>query len=278
MDPIALPTPRYQPLPDTVDMFGLHFERVQLADAVAQVLTAARSRSCGLVVTPNVDQVVRFDADQRMHQVYRSAWRVYADGMPLVWISWLLDKRGLPGRVTGADLLPAVCGAAAREGLSVFFCGGEPGVAQAAADRMVERFDGLVVAGVSCPPWGFEHDADCSARLVEEINRSGAHILFLGVGAPKQEKWGFDQLGRLQVGPVLCVGAAFSFAAGLVRRAPKLVRSCGLEWAWRLALEPRRLWRRYLVDDTRIFWLTLRELRMARQRGIAASQAHRPPQ
>lgn len=262
--------------PETVEMFGLRFERVALAGAVAQVITAARTRTTGLVVTPNVDQIVKFGADPFMHEVYRSALHVYADGMPLAWLSHLLGCRGLPGRVTGADLLPAVCCQAAEEGLGVFFCGGDPGVAQAAADCMRARFAGLVVAGVNCPPHGFERDADGSARLVDEINRSGADILFLGVGAPKQEKWGFNQLARLQVGPILCVGAAFSFAAGLVRRAPLVVRRCGMEWAWRLALEPRRLWRRYLVDDMRIFVLAWREVAQA-QRRARASDRGMPP-
>lgn len=263
--------------PAPLDMFGLRFERVQLAAAVEQVMAAARTRRKGLVVTPNVDQIVKFEADPSMHDVYRNAMRVYADGMPLVWLSRLLDGAGLPGRVTGADLVPAVCREAAREGRSVFFCGGEPGVAQAAADLMQENFEGLIVVGVNCPEHGFERDEEASTCLVDEINRSGADILFLGVGAPKQEKWGSSHLARLQVGPVLCVGAAFSFAAGLVQRAPAFVRAAGMEWAWRLGLEPRRLWRRYLVDDTRIFALAWREFRESQRRGRDALDQILPP-
>lgn len=263
--------------PATLDMFGLRFERVNLPAAVEQVMAAASTHRKGLVVTPNVDQVVKFEADPSMHDVYRNAMRVYADGMPLVWLSRLLDAKGLPGRVTGADLVPAVCREAAKEHLSVFFCGGEPSVAQAAADRMRECFEGLIVAGVSCPANGFERDEEASARLVDEINRSGADILFLGVGAPKQEKWGSNHLARLQVGPVLCVGAAFSFAAGLVQRAPAFVGAAGMEWAWRLGLEPRRLWRRYLVDDTRIFALAWREFRNSQRRGRDALDQILPP-
>lgn len=261
----------------TVEFFGLRFERVALPDAVAQIMAAARARTTGLVVTPNVDQIVKFGDDPFMHQVYRSALHVYADGMPLVWLSHLLSRDSLPGRVTGADLLPAVCREAAQEGLSVYFCGGNPGVAEAAADCMRARFGGLKVAGISCPPFGFETDEDASARLVDDINRSGADILFLGVGAPKQEKWAFQHMSRLQVGPILCVGAAFSFAAGLVRRAPWFVRTCGMEWAWRLGLEPRRLWRRYLVDDMHIFVLAWQEWQQARRRRRPAPDGVLPP-
>ncbi len=251
---------------DTVDMFGLRFDRVTLAGAVSQVMAAARSHNTGLVVTPNVDQVVRFDHDPLMHDVYRSALHVYADGMPLVWLSRLMGPVGLSARVTGADLLPAVCAAAAAEGSAVYFFGGDPGVARMAADRLSEQFRGLKVAGVSCPPHGFEQDENQSSRLVDDINRSGADILFLGVGAPKQEKWGHRHLAKLRVGPVLCVGAAFSFAAGLAQRAPHMIQNSGFEWAWRLSREPRRLWRRYLVDDARFFIIAASELQKARRR------------
>lgn len=262
--------------PATVDLFGLRFDRVDMVGAVAQVMAAAQARRPCLVVTPNIDQIVKFGADPFMHQVYRSALHIYADGMPLVWISRLLGHQRLPARVTGADLLPAVCCQAAQAGLSVYFCGGEPGVAEAAAHSMRARFDGLVVAGVNSPPHGFEFDEHQSALLVDDINRSGARILFLGVGAPKQEKWAFQHLSRLNVGPILCVGAAFSFAAGLVRRAPRWVRDCGMEWAWRLGREPRRLWRRYLVDDMKIFALTWREFQQVK-RGLPSADHTLPP-
>lgn len=253
-------------VPDTVDMFGLRFDRVTLAGAVGQVMAAARSHNTSLVVTPNVDQIVRFDHDPLMHEVYRGALHVYADGMPLVWLSRLIGPVGLSARVTGADLLPAVCAAAAAEGAAVYFFGGDPGVAQLAADCLSKKFCGLKVAGVSCPPYGFERDEEQSSRLVDDINRSGADILFLGVGAPKQEKWGHRHLAKLRVGPVLCVGAAFSFAAGLAQRAPRMIQNSGFEWAWRLGREPRRLWRRYLVDDVRFFILAVSELQKARLR------------
>lgn len=263
--------------PPPLEMFGLRFERVQLAEAVEQVMAAARLRRKGLVVTPNVDQVVKFEADPLMHEVYRNAMCVYADGMPLVWLSRVLDASGLPGRVTGSDLFPAVCQQAAKEGLGVFFCGGDEGVAETAAERLRSSCPGLIVSGINCPARGFERDAAASARLVDEINRSGAAILFLGVGAPKQEKWGASHMAGLQVGPILCVGAAFGFAAGNVRRAPSLIRRAGMEWAWRLGLEPRRLWRRYLVDDTRIFGLAWREFRDSQRRGREALDRILPP-
>ncbi len=250
-------------------LFDLDFERVTLSGAVEQISRAAHKRTTGLVVTPNVDQIVRFGEDAYMHLVYREAMHVYADGMPIVWASRLTGGVGLPARVTGADLLPAVCEAAAREHYSVYFFGGDPGVADAAAERMRQMHPGLKVAGTCCPPWGFEHDDALSRRMIAEINASGAQVLFLGVGAPKQEKWGHRYRASLQVGPIVCVGAAFAFAAGIARRAPRILQESGFEWCWRLAMEPRRLWRRYLVDDTRFLAKAVREIRsVRRQRNI----------
>ncbi len=257
-------------------MFGLGFERVTLHGAVEQIMEEARTRTTGLIVTPNVDQVIRFERDPAMHRVYASARHVYADGMPLVWMSRLVDGAGLPERVAGADLLPAVCEAAAKHGSRVFFCGAAPGVAALAADRLGAAFPGLQVAGIACPPFGFEHDEALSAGLVSRINDSGADILFLGVGAPKQEKWGHRHLGSLAVGPVLCVGAAFAFAAGLVKRAPGFLQQSGFEWAWRLAQEPRRLWRRYLVDDARFAVIAAREVVAARRARRNAARSAQP--
>lgn len=255
----------------TVPLFGLAFERVTLSEAVEQISLAARARNKGLVVTPNVDQIVRFREDPEMHQVYRDAMHVYADGMPIVWLSRMLDGAGLPERVTGADLLPAICRAAAARDYSVYFLGGDSGVAETAARRLCEANPTLRIAGTDCPPWGFERDEAMSRRLIDRINESGADLLFLGVGAPKQEKWGHRYQPMLEVGPIVCVGAAFAFAAGVARRAPRILQQSGFEWCWRLAREPRRLWRRYLLDDTRFVVDAVREFRLFRQRRVEAS-------
>ena len=248
-------------------MFGLSLAALSLREAVQHILAMAHDRETGLVVTPNVDQIVKFERDAHMWRVYREAALALADGMPLVWFSRLVGDQVLPERVTGADLLPAICAEAARRDLSVYFFGGDPGVADAAAERLVDTFPGLKVAGTCCPPYGFENDAALSKEYARTINASGADILFLGVGAPKQEKWGHAHLTQLEVGPILCVGAAFAFAAGLVNRAPSWVQGAGLEWLWRLVKEPRRLWRRYLVDDVGFFWLAVREYLRLRQCG-----------
>lgn len=241
-------------------LLGLKFNALTLEEAADAVVIAAKARQKGLVVTPNVDHLVMLQTDPHMRSIYQTAAFVFADGMPVIWLSKLTSRLGLPMRVTGADLLPAVCAEAATAGVSLFFMGGQPGVADRAAANLRAEVPGLQIVGTYCPPMGFENDPAETSRMVELVNRVQPDILCFGVGAPKQEKWAAAQLDRLAVGPILCIGAAFDFAAGTIKRAPRLVQRSGLEWLWRLSNEPGRLWKRYLLRDSRFLLLAGREI------------------
>lgn len=243
-----------------VILFDLIFESVRLSEAARMVVQAAQDRQKGLVVTPNVDHVVSIAQDKKMEQVFKTAMFRFADGMPLVWFSRIACPSGLPERVTGADLLFAVAEQASCKNLSIFLLGGLPGVADKAADRLKNLYPGLRIAGTYCPPFGFESDSNQNRQIVDLVNASKADILFIGVGTPKQEKWASEHLDELQVGPILGVGAAFDFAAGTLKRAPKWIQSYGFEWLWRLLSEPKRLWRRYLLKDSKFLFIAIKEL------------------
>lgn len=245
---------------NTIKIFDLAFNAVTLNEAVSKIIHAAVNNQRGLVVTPNVDHIVMMDQDYEMREIFQQALFRFADGMPLVWLSRLLFKNPLPERVTGSDLFPAVCQAAGQKQLAVFFLGGNPGVAESAAYKLKMRYSNLVVAGVYCPPFGFELDQEETKHIISLINDSGAHLLFIGVGAPKQEKWAFSNLSSLNTGPILCIGASFDFIAGTVKRAPRFIQKTGFEWLWRLIKEPRRLWRRYILRDSRFIFLAFLEL------------------
>ena len=245
---------------NTLSFFGLNFNAVPLSVAAEQIVNAADAGQKGLVVTPNVDHVVMLDTDIEMRHIFQKAMFCYPDGMPLVWLSRLLKGVSFPERVTGADLLPAVCKVAAERDKRVFFLGGQQGVAEKAAQNMGDQFSGLQVAGTYCPPMGFEHNQSEQIKILELINNAKVDILFLGVGTPKQEKWAWNNIQLLHVGPILCVGAALDFAAGITKRAPDLMQRAGLEWLWRLCREPRRLWKRYLLRDSRFIGIAFREL------------------
>ena len=242
-------------------LFGIDVDDVGLAEAADTVVRwAAEEGAHRYVVTPNVDHLVLLERDPEFRAVYAGAALTLPDGMPLVWASRLLG-RPLPARVTGADLFPEVCARAAAAGLPIFLLGGLPGVADRAADALRARHPALRVAGTYSPPFGFENDAAENERVVAAVNAAAAPILFVGLGAPKQEKWVARELPRLAARVALGVGAAFDFVAGSKRRAPALVRRAGFEFLWRFAQEPRRLFRRYFVDDVRFAAMVWRERR-----------------
>jgi len=250
---------------NTINMFNLSFQACTMDRAVELVLKAGIERKKGLIVTPNVDHLVKLQKDKLMRDIFNAAMFRFADGMPLVWFSKMVMKQSLPGRVTGAGLLPGVAARAAEKGVKIFLLGGNPGVADHAADQLMRKNPKLKIAGTYCPPFGFEHDADESLRIVNRINASGTDILFVGVGAPKQEKWAYQYMDQLNVGPILGVGAAFDFAAGTIKRCPQFIQNIGAEWLYRLSMDPKRLWRRYLVDDIQFIPMAYGEWRKMRR-------------
>jgi len=239
-------------------MFGLPFTCCTTQEAGALIIKAAKEKQKCLVVTPNVDHLVQMADDLEMQKVFQQARFCFADGMPLVWFSRLI-RAPLPGRVTGADLLPEIAEQASTCGISVYFLGGLTGVAETASIKLQEKFSGLKVAGTYCPPFGFEHDQAECAKIVAKVNQSGADILFVGVGAPKQEKWAVAHMDQLDVGPILGVGASFDFASGMIKRAPVVFQKLGAEWFWRMIKEPGRLWKRYLLRDSRFIFMAFKE-------------------
>jgi len=228
-----------------VNLASLLFDRLDFDQAVEQIIEMASKKesACRLGVTPNVDHVMRCRQSPSLAEIYRGAFLSLADGMPLVWLSKLLG-RPLPERVTGADLLPALAMAAAKANLSIFLCGGPPGVAEEAAVQLRSQGRGLEV-GWYAPPFGFESTSVENERAIAEINKFKPDILFVGLGSPKQEIWISRHANDLDVGVALGVGAALEFAAGTLKRAPKWMQISGLEWVYRIMKDPKRLFWRY---------------------------------
>ncbi len=225
----------------------LEVDVIDFAGALDRILALARQPESAYVVTPNADHVVRGETDDNYVRICNGANLVCADGMPLVWASRFLEHR-LPERISGADLLPALCAGAARLGLPVFFLGGAPKEADKAAALLQATYPGLLVAGTCCPPFGFELDDLESERIALLIKKSHARLIFVGVGSPKQELWIDRWRQKVGAGVFLGIGMAIAFAAGNRRRAPHLMQRTGTEWLFRLAQEPRRLTGRYLRD------------------------------
>jgi N-acetylglucosaminyldiphosphoundecaprenol N-acetyl-beta-D-mannosaminyltransferase len=232
---------------------------VNQKEALERLVEMAEQGPCRYAVTPNSDHIVMLEEHEELRAVYRDAHLVLADGMPVVWASRLIGPR-LPERVTGAEILPGLCAAAARRGLTVFLLGAGPGVAEKAQTILESTYPGLSVVGTYCPPLGFERSPDELEAIMKRLRSAAPHIIFVGLGAPKQEIWMHRHFRHLDRGVMLGIGAAIDFVAGTVQRAPRWMQHTGLEWLYRLVQEPRRLAKRYL-RDTRILWIILREWR-----------------
>jgi N-acetylglucosaminyldiphosphoundecaprenol N-acetyl-beta-D-mannosaminyltransferase len=243
-------------------ILGMRVDATTYADAARAILDMAESGHGGMTCVATVHMVMEaFDAPD-FQRLVNAADLVTSDGVPLVWaLRWLGISRAQ--RVYGPDLTPVVCREAAQRGVPVGFYGGHPEVLDALTRTLAARIPDLRIAFAHSPPFAplsAEEDAKLSAAIVD----SGARVLFVGLGCPKQERWMAahrEQLPCAMVG----VGAAFDFLAGTKCQAPRWMQDAGLEWLFRLLCEPRRLWRRYAVHNPRFALHLARQLVRERQ-------------
>jgi len=231
----------------------------EAAEAIADLVSAGEG---GVVCVSNVHMVMEAFDDPEFRSIVNAADRVTPDGVPLVWaLRWL----GVPNaqRVYGPTLLPHVCSLAAQRGLSVGFYGGSSDVLDEMTRRLVEGIPNLDVAFRYAPPFRPPTPEE-DARVIDEIRASGTQILFVGLGCPKQERWIAQHTASLPC-VMVGVGAAFDFLAGAKPQAAQWIQRAGLEWLFRLATEPRRLWHRYLYHNPRFLFLLGREFIAARR-------------
>lgn len=209
------------------------------------------------VVTPNVDHIVKLEEDKEFQEVYENANLILTDGMPLIWIS-KIKKTPIKEKVSGSDLFPKVCELAAKKGYKVFLLGAAEGVAEKAARNLERKYDGLNIVGTYSPSYGFEKKEDEINHIIDIVRKTKPDILAVGLGAPKQEKFIYKYKDELNVPISLAIGASIDFEAGNVKRAPKWMQKVGLEWLYRLYKEPKRMFKRYLIDDLKIMYLSIK--------------------
>jgi len=240
-------------MPARVELFGVEIDPLRMEQAVSQIRAwvSDDDGKCRFVVTPNVDHIVMLQVHDGLKAAYRDAGMVLVDGAPVLWASRLLHRMndGLPERVAGSDLVPALFEAAdEQKPLSVFLLGAAPGVADRAATNLLRRWPAVNVVGTYSPPIGFERDERENENIFELIKAAQPDVLVVGLGAPKQELWVHKHRQRLAAKVALCVGATIDFLAGERSRAPLWMQTVGLEWLYRVASEPRRLAARYAKD------------------------------
>ena len=202
-----------------------------------------------LVTITNPHSVLMCHRDEKMMQATQSAGLVLPDGAGIILAANILGYKNL-GRVTGPDLMLKLCDWGREKGFRHFFYGGDDDVAKKLVNNLTENFPGLQVAGAYCPPFRPLSDEEDN-NIVGMINDSKTDIVWVGLGAPKQEKWMLDHTGKIKAAAMIGVGAAFDFHSGNVKWAPAIVRRLGIEWAWRLIENPKRMWWRNL--DSPIF-------------------------
>ena len=228
------------------------------------------SRQGGAVFTPNVDHVVKASSNEAFRSAYQRASLSFADGMPLIWASRLLGCR-LPERVTGSDLLMPLLQLAARRRWRVYLLGGAPGVAEASA-RMLTQQMGIIVAG-----WDDSRIAgdgtDGGGGSIARVRAAKPDLVFVALGPPKQELWIDLASEAIRPAVAMGVGASLDFLVGKYKRAPRWMARSGLEWMYRLSQEPRRLWRRYLVEGPRFVGVVLATRRLPKSERIIEQPA-----
>ena len=231
-----------------------YVDNVTKEEAISHIEKCIKSRKIGHVMTPNVDQIIRVERDEYFKEICDNAELLLVDGTPLMWISKLY-KKPIKEKICGSDLVPELCGVAAQKGYSVFLLGAAEGVAAKAAENLKHKYPGLKIAGVYSPPYGFEKDAKEIEKINKMLFESKADMLFVGMGVPKQDIFIYENMHKYQIPMSFSIGATIDFEAGVQKRAPRWMNRVGLEWLYRFLQEPKRMFKRYFVDDRQIFRL-----------------------
>jgi N-acetylglucosaminyldiphosphoundecaprenol N-acetyl-beta-D-mannosaminyltransferase len=228
------------------DLAGVPIDPIRMTEAMSRLRAAIGGPTLFQVSTINLDFVVHAQSDPQIRRIFERSDLNVADGAPVVWLGRLLGTK-VPERVAGADLVPALVGVAAEVGARVFLLGGERGVAAEAAARLTARYPALIVAGTYEPPRASIEEMN-NAEILARIEEARPDVLLVALGHPKQERWIDMNRDRLPVSVAIGVGCVLDLIAGRSHRAPRWMQKVGLEWAYRLAQEPRRLVGRYVTD------------------------------
>jgi N-acetylglucosaminyldiphosphoundecaprenol N-acetyl-beta-D-mannosaminyltransferase len=250
---------------ERAELLGLSFDTVTMETAVARCLELCRApRASHMVITANASHLCMMRRDPELALACRAGHLTVADGMSVVW-ALRASGQPAPERVAGVDLMAHLLAAAGEHRLRVYFLGARREVVTALVERSRAQHPSLEIAGFRDGYFG----SDDHLGIIEEIRASGAHILFVGMPSPFKEIWCERHRQRLEVPVIMGVGGSFDVLAGFIKRAPHWAQLLGLEWLWRLLMEPRKLWKRYLTTNSEFIWLAGRE--------IVARRLGRPP-
>ncbi len=266
--------------PPKYDIFGVQVSATTYAELVDRLIAAAQAGESAIVDFMPVHGLVESNRDPAFKAMMNRFDVIAPDGQPVRWALNYFHKVGLADRVYGPTTTWKLCEAAERAGVSIYLYGSTPEVLEQLMTKLRQAFPRLKIAGHRSPPFR-PITPEEDEQFTREINESGAGLIFLGTGCPRQEKFAYEHRDSIR-GVQLCVGAAFDFHAGTKKQAPAWMQKRGLEWLFRLSQEPGRLWKRYLVYNSIYCWLfarhAIRQLLMRRSAGGAAESAVAPGQ
>lgn len=231
-----------------------YINNLTMNETIENIEYMIQNKKNSYVVPINVDVVMKIENDEKLKRIIDEADMVLVDGKPLIWIS-KIKKNKIKEKVSGSDLVPKLCEISNKKGYSIFIIGGKEGVAEAAKQKLKEKYSNINIVGTYAPPFGFENDQEELNKINKIISSVKPDLLFACFGCPKQEKWIYDNYNKYGAKVSICAGATVDFLAGNIKRAPKWMSDCGLEWFYRFLQEPKRLFKRYFIDDMKIIKL-----------------------
>jgi N-acetylglucosaminyldiphosphoundecaprenol N-acetyl-beta-D-mannosaminyltransferase len=259
---LPVPMPRKR-----VRMGQIWIDALTFVEAIEEIERLVDAGKGGTVFTPNIDHVVQVEQNPAFRAAYDEVSLSLVDGQPLIWASHLLGA-ALPEKISGSDLILPLMHRAERRGWRVYLVGGAPGVGVLAADKLKKQFD-VEFVGIDAPQVTADGHAVDEESLLDRIRQARPHILLVAFGAPKQELFIHRTFASIRPAVAIGVGAGFDFVAERIRRAPRWMSRSGLEWLFRLAQEPRRLAKRYLVDDPQFLAILYRTMRAPKSARIS---------
>ena len=227
---------------------------VSMSETLQEICRLVDEKKKSYVVAINVDVVMKIENDDYLKKITDEADLTLVDGKPLVWIAkW--HKHPVKEKISGSDMVPELCRVAQQKGYRIYIIGGKDGIAEQAKSNLEHDLPGIKIVGTYAPPLGFEKDKDELLRINSKISEVHPDIVIACFGCPKQEKWIYENYKSYDAYVSVCAGATVDFLAGNVNRAPKWMADHGLEWLYRFTQEPKRLFKRYFVDDIKIIKL-----------------------
>jgi len=230
---------------------GIEIDNLTPNEIIEQIFQRIQEKNPIHIVGVNVDQIVRVQNNPISKKIFQNASIVFVDGKPIKWMCRLLGTP-IKERITGPDLMEYICQCLAQYHVRVFLLGAGPNVAAKCGDVLMKKYPGIIVSQTYSPPFGFENNPVEIASINRMLVESHSDILFVGMGSPKQDIFIYENMHIYNIPVSISMGAAIDFIAGNVKRAPKWMIRCGLEWLHRISQNPKRLWKRYLITDMAI--------------------------